>query len=104
MRPDRSPVREHGRLSKTAVHVVVSGKVQGLFYRAWTRERALAHGLDGWVRNQADGTVEAVFSGPEEAVQAMLAECREGPPAARVADVATEPAEPVLTQGFAVTD
>ncbi len=66
------------------VRVRISGDVQGVSYRAWTRRRAQAHGLSGWVRNLADGAVEAVFSGPGEAVYAMLAECRHGSPMARV--------------------
>jgi acylphosphatase len=62
-----------------AVHVLISGLVQGVAYRAWTERRANALGLSGWVRNLADGDVEAVFSGPAETVEAMLAACREGP-------------------------
>jgi acylphosphatase len=64
--------------------VVVRGRVQGVGYRAWTEGEALRHDLDGWVRNRRDGTVEAVFSGPEEAVATMIAACREGPRGARV--------------------
>ena len=71
----------------------ISGRVQGVWYRGWTVERASALGLQGWVRNRADGTVEALFAGPSATVDAMLAACREGPPAARVADVAVEAAE-----------
>lgn len=87
-----------------SVRVVITGRVQGVFYRAWTRERAERHGVSGWVRNRPDGAVEALFSGPAEAVDALLAACREGPPAARVADIAVEAAEPAGTRGFAVTD
>lgn len=72
------------------VGVLVSGRVQGVSYREWTRREALARGLSGHVRNRADGRVEALFSGPPEAVEAMLDACRTGPPAARVADVAVE--------------
>ena len=87
-----------------SVHVVIVGRVQGVFYRAWTRDRARALGLSGWVRNRADGAVEAVVSGPVEAVETLLAECRHGPPAARVDDVTVEPAEPVDATGFRVRD
>lgn len=69
------------------VEVVISGRVQGVSYRAWTEREALARGLAGHVRNRGDGTVEAVFSGPQPAVEAMLSACRQGPPGARVTDV-----------------
>ena len=64
--------------------VVVHGRVQGVGFRAWTEHAALARGLQGWVRNRRDGSVEALFAGPEEAVSAMTDECRSGPPGARV--------------------
>ena len=67
-----------------AVHVLISGLVQGVAYRAWTERRANALGLSGWVRNVPSGHVEAVFSGPREAVDAMLAAAREGPRGASV--------------------
>ena len=67
-----------------AVHLRVTGRVQGVFYRGWTEESATALGLRGWVRNRRDGSVEAVFSGPAEAVAVMIEKCRQGPRAARV--------------------
>jgi acylphosphatase len=67
-----------------AVRVCISGLVQGVNYRAWTRRRATELGLSGWVRNVANGDVEAVFSGPAHAVDTMLLACREGPRHARV--------------------
>jgi len=67
-----------------AVHVLISGLVQGVAYRAWMERRANALGLSGWVRNLWDGDVEAVFCGPADAVEAMLAACREGPRGAMV--------------------
>jgi acylphosphatase len=70
--------------------VVVRGRVQGVGYRAWTEEAALRRDLDGWVRNRRDGTVEAIFSGPAEAVEAMIAACRQGPRGARVDAVDVE--------------
>jgi acylphosphatase len=69
------------------VSVIVTGRVQGVSYRAWTQSEARARGLSGFVRNRDDGSVEAMFSGPPEAVAAMEALCRQGPPGARVADV-----------------
>lgn len=65
-------------------HVVIHGRVQGVGYRAWTEVTALERGLEGWVRNCRDGSVEAVFRGPEDDVAAMIAQCRRGPPGARV--------------------
>ena len=69
------------------VHVMISGTVQGVWYRAWTVEQAQRRGLDGWVRNRRAGEVEAVFAGPAAKVDDMIAACHEGPPAARIADV-----------------
>lgn len=68
-------------------HLTITGKVQGVWYRAWFAERAEALGLDGWVRNRADGSVEAVVDGPEEMVAEIVALAREGSPMSRVADV-----------------
>ena len=65
-------------------HVTIRGRVQGVGYRAWVEYQAIRDGLDGWVRNCADGSVEAVFAGPEDLVTAMVALCRRGPPSARV--------------------
>ncbi|MGH2738998.1 MAG: acylphosphatase [Actinomycetota bacterium] len=71
----------------THAHVVVSGRVQAVFFRHETRERARARGLSGWVRNLPDGRVEAVFEGPGDEVDEMIAWCREGPPLAQVEGV-----------------
>lgn len=65
-------------------HVVIRGRVQGIGYRAWTEVTAIERGVEGWVRNRHDGSVEALFSGSEDEVAAMIAECRRGPPGARV--------------------
>ena len=67
-----------------SVHVVISGRVQGVWYRAWTEGEAAGRGLNGWVRNRSDGTVEAVFSGTETEVAAMLDACKTGPRLASV--------------------
>lgn len=72
------------------VRARVTGLVQGVSYRATTAERAEELGLSGWVRNSSDGAVELEAEGPEEQVEALLAWCRRGPPAARVRDVASE--------------
>jgi acylphosphatase len=65
-------------------HVSIRGRVQGVGYRAWTEYTALERGLQGWVRNRRDGSVEALFVGPPEVVAAMIAACNDGPPGARV--------------------
>jgi len=64
--------------------VIVRGRVQGVFFRDTCRREAINRGVDGWVRNRPDGTVEAVFEGPASAVDAMCAWCETGPPHARV--------------------
>ena len=71
-------------MSITICRVVIRGRVQGVGYRAWTEYTALELGLEGWVRNRSDGTVEALFTGPADDVAAMLEACRQGPPGARV--------------------
>lgn len=80
---------EAGR--RTAVRVVIVGRVQGVWYRGWAVEQATAHGLSGWVRNRSDGSVEALFAGPADRVEFMLAACRNGPPMAVVRHVAAVP-------------
>lgn len=71
----------------------MTGHVQGVWYRASTVEQARAHGLTGWVRNRADGSVELEAQGDEAQVAALLAWCAHGPPAARVIGVAGEDRE-----------
>jgi acylphosphatase len=72
------------------VRAIATGRVQGVTYRASTVEQARAHGLTGWVRNVADGSVELEAQGDDAAVAALLAWCEHGPPAARVTGVAVE--------------
>jgi acylphosphatase len=67
---------------KKRLHVMISGRVQGVFFRASSRDAARERGLLGWVRNLPDGRVEALFEGPEEELAAMLEWCRHGPPGA----------------------
>ncbi len=69
------------------VYLIISGFVQGVFFRAHTQEKALGLGLKGWVRNRSDGTVEAVFEGEKDKIEGMIGWCRKGPPGARVNDV-----------------
>ncbi|NQV44237.1 MAG: acylphosphatase [Rhodospirillales bacterium] len=71
-------------MSIKSVRVRVEGQVQGVWFRAWTMEQAEERGLDGWVRNRHDGSVEAVFSGPSDRVDDMLDVCWVGPKLARV--------------------
>ena len=73
--------------TQRTVTVRIEGRVQGVYYRAWTYETAQSLGLDGTVRNTGDGAVEAVFSGPAETVTKMLKLCEHGPEAARVTRV-----------------
>ncbi|MDH5750166.1 MAG: acylphosphatase, partial [Rhodospirillales bacterium] len=80
------------------VRVEIQGRVQGVWYRGWTVQEAGKRGLDGWVRNRRDGSVEAVFSGPSEDVAAMIAACRTGPPMARVEDIRVMEDEPLPAQ------
>ncbi len=84
------------------VKVVISGRVQGVWFRGWVRQEARALGLAGWVRNRGDGSVEALLSGPEARVQEMIAELHRGPAAARVWDVTWEEAEAFAGDGFEV--
>ncbi len=72
------------------VHIFVSGRVQGVFYRANTRKTAKRLGLTGWVRNLSDGRVEIVAEGEEEPLKELIEWCHEGPQMASVTDVETE--------------
>lgn len=70
-----------------SVRVVIEGRVQGVAFRDWTRRTAQGFGVEGWVRNRRDGSVEALFCGNPETVDQMLAASRDGPPAAKVSAV-----------------
>ncbi|WP_293033471.1 acylphosphatase [Natronococcus sp.] len=87
---------------RTRAHVLVSGNVQGVYYRATTRDTAREEGVDGWVKNLEDGRVEAAFEGPESAVESMLEFCHEGSPAADVDDVEVEYEQPQGEDGFEI--
>ncbi len=87
------------------VKVRFIGRVQGVWFRAWTAEQAASRGVEGWVRNLYNGDVEAVFVGPDEAVEALIEDCRGGPPLARVDDVqfaglSVEDTEALIGGGF----
>ena len=79
-------------MSNALRHVTVRGRVQGVGYRYFVEREAQSRDLEGWVRNRRDGSVEAVFSGPAQAVTAMIAACRRGPSMARVDNVQQEDA------------
>ncbi len=72
---------------KSRVHVIISGRVQGVWFRASTRDKAQQLGLKGWVKNTRDGNVEAVFDGEEKLVKKMIEWCYHGPPLAEVENV-----------------
>ncbi len=75
-------------------HVVIQGRVQGVWFRASTLDKAHNLGLDGWVRNRPDGAVEAVFEGPKKSVRQVVSWCHEGPRMAQVQDVEVDWSEP----------
>ena len=81
-------------MSDAIRQVTIAGRVQGVGYRAWVDHRARNSDLEGWVRNRRDGSVEALFAGPEEIVSEMVAACRRGPSSSRVDSVQEEPAGP----------
>jgi len=83
-----------------AVKAIITGRVQGVWYRGWTQETARRLGLDGWVQNRRDGTVQAVFSGPEDKVDEMLRLCEEGPEYAFVSSVEHIPHLTEIPSGF----
>ncbi len=78
----------------------IEGRVQGVAYRAWTVEEAARRGLSGWVRNRRDGSVEALLHGLPDLVDALVAACHRGPPAARVSRVVVEPSTERPLGGF----
>jgi acylphosphatase len=81
-------------MSAVIRHVTIRGLVQGVGYRAFVDDEAGARGLEGWVRNRRDGSVESLFAGPAEVVAAMIVACRRGPSSARVQAVRDEAGNP----------
>ena len=90
-RPTASPGKQNREYLRA--QVTIHGIVQGVFFRASTREEAVRTGVGGWVRNLPDGTVQALFEGEKIKVEAMIGWCHQGPPGARVnkVDIAWEP-------------
>jgi acylphosphatase len=84
-------------------HVIVRGQVQGVFFRAEARDRAASLDLGGWIRNNPDGTVEAVFEGEDERVESIVEWCRRGPALAQVEYVDVSWEQPQGESGFAVS-
>src|SRR5213080_2907683 len=89
--------KEHGMRS---VGLRITGRVQGVGYRAWAIRQASTLGLRGWVRNRSDGSVEALLIGDDDAVERMIEACRRGPLGARVTDTAVSDAEDDGSDGF----
>ena len=83
-----------------SVRLVITGRVQGVGYRAWTMHTAARLGLRGWVRNRVDGSVEALATGDEAATAAIIEACRQGPRAARVSEVTVTDADDDGSDGF----
>jgi len=79
--------------SQRCLHIVIRGKVQGVFFRATTAEKARSLGLSGWVRNLPDGSVEVVVKGDEEKLKELIEFCHKGPPLARVTEVLVQEVE-----------
>lgn len=74
-------------MDEVRAHLLIEGRVQGVFYRAFTRDLAHDLGLKGWVKNLYDGRVEAVFEGKKELIEQAIKECYSGPPGARVTNI-----------------
>ncbi|WP_116130952.1 acylphosphatase [Tropicimonas sp. IMCC34043] len=88
---------------RVAIRASVTGRVQGVGFRAWTCAEAQARGLDGWVRNEGDGSVAAVIAGPADRVAGMVRALWSGPPAARVDAVQTDPLSEDVAAGFRIS-
>lgn len=84
------------------VHLLISGRVQGVGYRAWFEDEALELGLDGWVRNRSEGSVEALVHGDARKIDDLIRACHKGPPMARVDKVQVEAAQYDGIHGFRI--
>ena len=89
-------------MAERTVRVTVSGRVQGVWFRAWTQDQAQRLGLDGWVRNEPDGSVAALLSGPEAQVAAMLEALHRGPDMAQVTAVDVAKSDEACAPGFRI--
>ena len=87
-------------MPRVARHVRVTGRVQGVFFRAWSQGQARELGISGWIRNCADGSVEAHLDGEEDAVARMIERMRHGPSDAQVDEVTVEEAAPETSGRF----
>ena len=85
-----------------AIKVRIIGQVQGVFFRVWAKEKADNLGVMGWIRNRLDGELEGLFVGPEEAVDALVAVCREGPKPALVDEIKIEPVQGITPANFQI--
>ena len=83
-------------------HITIKGEVQGVYFRESTRRKATEAGVAGWVANRSDGSVEAVFEGPPEAVDQLVEFCSDGPTAASVEDADVQEEQPEGITGFDV--
>ncbi|MCB2053774.1 MAG: acylphosphatase [Geminicoccaceae bacterium] len=95
---------EGGAAGRRCVRILVRGRVQGVGFRAWLLGRARRCGLDGRVGNRRDGTVEVVASGEAGRVEDLIADCRHGPPAARVEAIEIDDASPPEKGGFDIAE
>ncbi len=86
------------------MHVMISGRVQGVGYRAWTRSRARRLELSGWVRNRTDGRVEALFCGAAKVVDQMIEACYDGPLPSRVLDIEAADSKESIDAGFTMRE
>lgn len=98
---DGEPSASRSQNSRT-VHFRVTGRVQGVYFRAWMAEQAATLMLEGWVRNRRDGSIEALISGHADAVDRMLRFCRQGPPDAAVAQLEIVQEGGASPAGFAI--
>ncbi|MFB6282508.1 MAG: acylphosphatase [Halobacteria archaeon] len=89
-------------MSELRAHVWISGKVQGVYYRANTRDEARSRDVNGWVKNLPDGRVEAVFEGEEDTVKEMIEWCHEGSDRANVKEVEVDEGDPTGLDGFEI--
>lgn len=88
--------------NESTVRLTISGRVQGVWFRVWLRDRALELGLCGWVRNSREGNVEALAVGSRNCVQRLIADCHEGPPLARVDRVVVDNTPVAAPTGFEI--
>ncbi len=82
------------------VNLRITGRVQGVWYRAWTRDTATELGLNGWVRNRMDGSVEAVVQGDDAAINQLIEKCWDGSPASKVHDIKVTSSDETVDAGF----